>query len=99
MPIDCGGYAGAEDDDRKANERRAAAAEHRPRPKVYAMCGVLYRHRKTGGLYEVVSIATMEATMTIAVVYRSRADGRQWVRPLDEFCDGRFAYSDDKAEG
>lgn len=62
--------------------------------KVHAMPGVRYKHVKTGGFYEVVDIATIEATMELAVVYRSTENGRRWVRPYDEFCDGRFAYTD-----
>lgn len=62
--------------------------------KIHAMQGVTYRHLKSGGVYEVMDIATIEATMTLAVVYRSCADGRRWVRPYEEFCDGRFQYSD-----
>lgn len=76
-------------------EARAEAAERASWPKVHAMPGVTYRHRKTGGIYEVESIATIEATMTTCVIYRAKSDGRRWVRPLDEFCDGRFAFSDE----
>lgn len=77
-------------------QRAAAAAEAATWPKVHAMPGVTYRHRKTGGLYEVVDIATMEATQQPVVIYKAKADGRRWVRPHDEFCDGRFAFSDEK---
>lgn len=54
--------------------------------------GALYRHKKIGGTYQVLMLATIEATMTPAVVYGARKDGRRecWVRPLVEFCDGRF---------
>lgn len=54
--------------------------------------GAHYRHKKTGGTYQFLMFATIEATMTPAVVYAARKDGvRQcWVRPVDEFCDGRF---------
>lgn len=55
---------------------------------VYA--GMEVRHVKTGGCYIVVCEATIEATMTKAIVYRSVKDGETWVRPLTEFCDGRF---------
>lgn len=54
--------------------------------------GAYYRHKKTGGTYQLLMFATIEATMTPAVVYGARAkDGIQrWVRPTAEFCDGRF---------
>lgn len=50
--------------------------------------GMEVRHVKTGRDYTVLCLATIEATMTPAVVY-GRGD-EMWVRPLDEFCDGRF---------
>ena len=52
-----------------------------------------HRHLKTGGLYRAISDATIEATMTPVVVYQG-ADGRWWVRPRDEFHDGRFELLD-----
>jgi hypothetical protein len=52
--------------------------------------GEIYRHVKTGGLYRVVCIASVEATLELVVVYQSEQDGRCWTRPLDEFMDGRF---------
>lgn len=54
--------------------------------------GAHYRHKKTGGTYQLLMTATIEATMTPAVVYAARVDGtvHRWVRPLAEFCDGRF---------
>ncbi|WP_426111148.1 DUF1653 domain-containing protein [Massilia sp. PWRC2] len=42
-----------------------------------------YRHYK-GGLYELVSMATLEADMSPVVVYRA-ADGSVWVRPAAVF--------------
>lgn len=48
-----------------------------------------HRHLKTGGLYQVLHAATIEATMTPAVVYEGQ-DGGKWVRPQVEFHDGRF---------
>lgn len=51
----------------------------------------IYRHKKTGGLYQIVfSEAVIEATLETAVVYRSVDEGRVWVRPYAEFFDGRF---------
>jgi hypothetical protein len=50
----------------------------------------MYRHIKTGGLYRVICIASVEATLELVVVYQSEQDGQCWTRPLDEFMDGRF---------
>lgn len=63
--------------------------------KIHAMTGVVYVHLKTGGAYEVLGVGTVEADMTQAVIYRSKKDGRTWIRPSSEFCDGRFIYADD----
>jgi hypothetical protein len=52
--------------------------------------GMEVKHR-TGGHYTVVCAATIEATLEPAVVYRSAKDHAVWIRPLAEFCDGRFA--------
>lgn len=58
--------------------------------------GAHYKHKKTGGTYQLVMFATIEATMTPAVVYAARKDGEthRWVRPVAEFCDGRFEAVD-----
>ena len=50
----------------------------------------LYKHVKTEGLYYTITEATLETTGELVVVYRSISDGHDWVRPADEFFDGRF---------
>ena len=55
-----------------------------------------YMHRKTGGHYQVVGVAKAQVIDAIrdmdeVVIYRSEKDGSLWVRPKDEFLDGRFA--------
>ena len=50
----------------------------------------LYRHEKTGGVYEVICNATAEATGELLVVYRNIETGARWARPAAEFNDGRF---------
>lgn len=42
-----------------------------------------FRHYK-GGVYELVSEATLESDLTPMIVYRA-ADGSVWVRPKDVF--------------
>lgn len=49
-----------------------------------------FRHVKTGGLYKIVRIATLESNLETMVVYESLSDGKTWVRPYVEFMDGRF---------
>lgn len=48
-----------------------------------------YRHKKTGNTYFHICEATLEATGEKVVVYVG-ADEKVWVRPSDEFFDGRF---------
>ena len=51
----------------------------------------LWLHRKTGGLYRLVDICTIEADLSKAVLYRREdGSGPVWCRPVSEFCDGRF---------
>lgn len=59
--------------------------------------GARYRHKKTGAVYTVRCEATIEATMTPAVVYcREDATPGIWVRPTAEFLDGRFERLEDR---
>jgi len=57
-----------------------------------ALPGALFKHLKSSGMYRIVATATIEASMTPAIVYESLENGRVWVRPQDEFFDGRFQY-------
>ena len=53
--------------------------------------GRLYHHVKSGKIYRVCMLANMEATNEHVVVYSDPLRTEQnWVRPIDEFCDGRF---------
>lgn len=51
-----------------------------------------HRHRK-GGLYRVLTHGTLEANRSPVVIYDD-ADGTVWVRPTEEFEDGRFLALD-----
>lgn len=53
------------------------------------LIGTRWRHRK-GGHYEIVQIAYRERDRRMEVVYRAEASGDVFVRPYDEFMDGRF---------
>lgn len=49
---------------------------------------VLYKHSKTGNIYELLSIAEHEKTHEILAVYTQYPDsGIIWVRPYNEFND------------
>lgn len=54
-------------------------------------------HVKSGGVYKVLEIANMEHDQSSVVVYKSESDGRVWVRPLEEFADGRFVSFQENA--
>ena len=58
------------------------------KPISQVLVGNLFRHRK-GGLYEVIAVGKIEATLEKAVVYKA-TDGNVWIRPATEFMDGRF---------
>jgi hypothetical protein len=52
--------------------------------------GSKLQHRKTGGFYQVMGIAIIEATLEPAYVYLSHQTHDYWVRPQAEMEDGRF---------
>lgn len=52
--------------------------------------GEIWRHKKTQGLYEIVTLAFLESNQEHCVVYRSLKNGITWIRPCLEFTDGRF---------
>ena len=51
----------------------------------------VWRHDKTGGLYQVICEAENEGDLTPIIVYQNLIDKRIWVRPRDQFLDGRFS--------
>lgn len=52
--------------------------------------GRLWRHKKTGAIYTIVSDCQIEATNVSGTLYRSIEGGPLWCRPSSEFLDGRF---------
>ena len=52
--------------------------------------GMELKHKKTGGLYRVVCLANIEASLEPAYVYESLQTHDYWIRPKDEMEDGRF---------
>lgn len=54
-------------------------------------------HVKSGGRYKLLGDATLEATLARYVMYQG-TDGRVWVRPWDEFYDGRFKEITDERQ-
>lgn len=52
----------------------------------------MWKHVKTGELYEIVEFGIREADLSVQVIYRSsRMNGEAiWIRPAKEFFDGRF---------
>lgn len=53
-----------------------------------------HRHIKSGGPYQFISYCIIEKTLTEGVIYMD-ITGRLWVRPREEFEDGRFAPIED----
>lgn len=51
---------------------------------------VLYKHVKTGGVYELLYRGYYTETMEPVVIYKSMQTGDVWVRPSAMFDDGRF---------
>lgn len=54
-----------------------------------------YWHVKTNGVYEIIGKGNMQTAeptrdLTQVVVYRAPGCSQLWIRPLDEFNDGRF---------
>lgn len=53
-----------------------------------ALLGTSWRHKKTGGIYQVIGGCRIEATNKLGILYAR--EGVVWCRPSEEFLDGRF---------
>ena len=51
---------------------------------------ITVKHIKTGGLYFIICYGLQESDKTPVVVYKSLDNEQIWVRPTEEFEDGRF---------
>ncbi len=49
-----------------------------------------FRHKKTGGIYQLVALGAREADLAPMVSYACAETGMVWFRPADEFFDGRY---------
>jgi len=47
-------------------------------------------HVKSGGQYEVLMEGTLESSLVTMTIYKSVDTGKIWIRPSNEFNDGRF---------
>lgn len=65
----------------------------RPLADYQNLIGTRWRHRK-GGDYEIALIAYRESDLRLEVVYIAQSSGDVFVRPYDEFMDGRFTPMD-----
>ena len=52
----------------------------------------IFQHVKTFGRYKLISIGKMENTLESIVVYKCLKTKQVWVRPKNEFFDGRFKH-------
>ncbi len=52
--------------------------------------GQQVKHLKTGGLYQIICVAKIEATLEDAYVYQALSNMTFWIRPKAEMLDGRF---------
>lgn len=59
--------------------------------------GEKVQHVKTGGLYQIVCLAKIEATLEDAYVYQALRNMTFWIRPQAEMLDGRFVRVDEKS--
>ena len=50
----------------------------------------LVRHVKTHSIYEIIGYGKIEKDQTPVTIYEQIWEGRIWVRPTEEFEDGRF---------
>lgn len=75
---------------RKTNQKKYAAMDSERRfPRRQ-----LVRHVKTRGIYEIIGYGKIEKDQTPVAIYEQLWEGRVWVRPIEEFEDGRFELAE-----
>ena len=72
-----------------AKKKYAAMDSERRIPR-----GQLVRHVKTRGIYEIIGYGKIEKDHTPVTIYEQIWEGRIWVRPTEEFEDGRFELAE-----
>ena len=78
-----------------AHDANNLAAARETVREVMRHVGLLYRHKKTGGVYLVTGVCVSEATLEACVLYGCVSERQtqpvfSWSRPAAEFLDGRF---------
>lgn len=68
-------------------------SQKRAEPKIRAQKHKNYKHLKTGHVYRCMGFGFIEARMEPCVIYEG-PDNIIWVRPREEFEDGRFVEHD-----
>jgi hypothetical protein len=53
------------------------------------------KHVKTGGFYQIICLAKIEASLEDAYVYQALSNMTFWIRPKTEMEDGRFIAIDE----
>ncbi|QDP65321.1 MAG: hypothetical protein Unbinned200contig1000_61 [Prokaryotic dsDNA virus sp.] len=57
---------------------------------------VTWVHKKTGKMYVILHHGLLESSLEPVVIYQQEDGGPVWVRPAEEFFDGRFQSWDKK---
>ena len=80
----------------RADALREAVGKYVIDPQQPAV-GSIWRHLKSGHIYHVIACGLIESNLTPSVIYTNvnpdsdPLSAANWVRPMVDFCDGRFA--------
>lgn len=53
----------------------------------------IWEHKKTGGLYVIITDGKLEADQTLMIVYKALKTGQVWIRPSVEFYERFIRYN------